>query len=74
MATDKSNSVRMIGPKGKISYVSRKASQSIHLANLGFRIAQEVVPIVDVIDPAPFDPPDDSTKRSGALGSGFKPR
>jgi hypothetical protein len=31
----------MIGPKGKISYVSLKASQSKHLSNLGFMVAPQ---------------------------------
>jgi hypothetical protein len=39
------NSVKMIGPKGKISYVSIKASQSKHLANLGFRVAHDIMPV-----------------------------
>ncbi len=38
------NVVKMIGPKGKTSFVSRKASESKHLANLGFRIANDVIP------------------------------
>lgn len=41
MATTPNNCVKMIGPKGKVSYVSRKASQSRHLANLGFMIAHD---------------------------------
>jgi hypothetical protein len=41
MAVNKSNVVKMVGPKGKISYVSRKASQSKHLSNLGFMIAHD---------------------------------
>ena len=41
MATTKQNRVKMIGPKGKISYVSTKASQSKHLSNLGFMVAPQ---------------------------------
>lgn len=41
MAANQQNRVKMIGPKGKVSYVSRKASQSIHLANLGFMVAPD---------------------------------
>ena len=41
MATTKQNRVKMIGPKGKVSYVSRKASQSVHLSNLGFMVAPD---------------------------------
>ena len=44
MPKDPNNTVKMIGPKGKISYVSRQASQSKHLANLGFRVAVDVLP------------------------------
>lgn len=39
MADKPKNSVKMIGPKGKISHVSRKAAKSTHLANLGFMVA-----------------------------------
>lgn len=46
MAKDPANSVKMIGPKGKIAFVSRKAAQSVHLANLGFRVANDVMPEV----------------------------
>ena len=31
----------MIGPKGKVSYVSTKASRSVHLSNLGFMVATD---------------------------------
>ena len=41
MTTTKQNRVKMIGPKGKISFVSRKASQSKHLSNLGFMVAPD---------------------------------
>ena len=44
MAVNKSNAVKMIGHKGKISFVSRKAAQSKHLANLGFMIAHDQGP------------------------------
>ena len=44
MAITQQNRVKMIGPKGKISYVSRKASQSKHLANLGFMVAHDQGP------------------------------
>ena len=44
MPKDPNNTVKMIGPKGKISYVSRQAAQSKHLANLGFRVAVDVLP------------------------------
>jgi len=50
MAKDTSNTVRMIGPKGKIVPVSRKASQSKHLANLGFRILNDVIPTKPATD------------------------
>ena len=40
------NKVRMIGPKGKIATVSRKASKSVHLSNIGFRVMSDVIPEV----------------------------
>lgn len=67
MALNQQNRVKMIGPKGKISYVSRKASQSVHLANLGFMVAPDQGPIID--ERAPFEPPQsDNDSKVGPLG------
>lgn len=67
MKPNPSNRVKMIGPKGKISYVSRRASQSVHAANLGFMIADDQGPEFD--EGAPFAAPNASTgDQKGPLG------
>ncbi len=62
MADRNDNTVKMIGPKGKISYVSRKASQSRHLANLGFRIAHDVIPQATKVTAPVTNPVSTNTK------------
>jgi hypothetical protein len=54
------DTVRMIGPKGKISYVSKKASQSKHLRQIGF------VPEGNVIPEKPEDKGEPVTKSKKA--------
>lgn len=67
MALSKNDRVKMIGPKGKISYVSRKASRSVHLSNLGFMVATDQGP--EIVEHAQFEPPmQDDEKRTGPLG------
>jgi hypothetical protein len=67
MAVNKNNRVKMIGPKGKISYVSLKASRSVHLSNLGFMVAHDQGPTVEEF--APHEPPtDEDQRRTGPLG------
>lgn len=67
MKEHKNNRVRMIGPKGKVSYVSLKASKSVHLANLGFMVADDQGPEFD--EGRPFvPPPAGQDGRSGPVG------